>query len=73
MQDQKLACILVPIFLSFFTIIAIVLRLFARRIKQVSLGLDDWTILAALASLPRLEQALISNVGAGLCASWFCL
>ena len=54
MEDRKLATIVVPVFLSFFAILAIALRLLARRLKRVKLGSDDWTIIIAVViSLPH--------------------
>ncbi len=47
MEDRKLATILVPDFRSILAIIAVCLRLIARRLNRTKLGSDDWTIVVA--------------------------
>lgn len=58
MEDRKLATILVPIFLSVLAILAVSLRLIARRMNRTSLGPDDWTVLIALVCSGYLNSHL---------------
>ena len=62
MEDRRLATILVPIFLSVLAILAVSLRLIARRLNRTSLGLDDWTILIALVRF-RYPHLTLRGVG----------
>lgn len=68
MEDRRLATTLVPIFLSVLAILAVSLRLIARRMNRTSLGLDDWTILIALifvlaGAASNIIGAVMGNMG----------
>lgn len=76
MEDRKLATILVPIFLSIFAILAVALRLIARRLIRMTLGSDDWTIIIALVRLDHLILSCVrkvADVQADIRARWGCL
>ena len=61
MEDRKLATIVVPVFLSFFAILAVALRLLARRLKRVNLGSDDRTVITALVILLHHTLRVVHN------------
>ena len=51
MSSSKAAGVAVCIIVSLLAILAVCLRLYVRRRKRTSLGVDDYTILASLVCL----------------------
>lgn len=51
--DQRPTILALSIAFPIISVLAVILRFEARRVKRVHLGADDWTILAALVRGPQ--------------------
>ncbi len=58
--DQRPTILALGITLPIISILSVILRFEARRVKRVYLGADDWTILAALVCLNICSGYLLS-------------